>query len=76
MSRMPGMAPATRSTIPDDMRRLDTRRSPWSARYSMRASSGVMVRARTVPAGMGRARVRRPSRRSGGAPAALRTEPA
>jgi hypothetical protein len=51
-SLMPGMAPDTRSTIPDDISRLDTRRRPWSAKYSMRASSGVMVRARTVPAGM------------------------
>ena len=52
MSRIPGMAPATMSTIPEDIRRLETRFSPWSARYSSRASSGVMVRACTVPGGM------------------------
>ena len=51
MSRIPGMAPATRSMMPEAMSRLDTRRRPWSARYSSRASSGVMVRARTEPGG-------------------------
>ncbi len=75
MSRMPGMAPATMSMIPEDSRRLDTRLSPWSARYSSRASSGVMVRARTVPGGMawGRSSSSSPI---GSAPAACSTEPA
>ncbi len=59
MSRMPGMAPATRSMIPEDSSRLEIRRSPWSARYSSRASSGVMVRARTVPLRDGRGVVHR-----------------
>ena len=72
MSRMPGIAPATRSTMPVAMSRLDTRPRPWSARYSRRASSGVMVRARTEPAGT--AESSSPS--SVVAPAARRTEPA
>ena len=72
---MPGIDPATRSTIPEDISRLDTRRRPWSARYSSRASSGVMVRARTVPGGMGRAESSSVSP-IGDAPAALSTEPA
>ncbi len=72
---MPGIDPATRSTIPEDINRLDTRRRPWSARYSSRASSGVMVRARTVPGGMGG--VESASMSSiGSAPAAFNTAPA
>ena len=49
MSRMPGMAVATTSSAPEDTRRFEIRFIPWSARYSSRASSGVIRRARTVP---------------------------
>ena len=70
---MPGMAPATMSMIPEDSSRLEIRRMPWSARYSSRASSGVMVRARTVPLGMVRL-MSSPS--SASAPAARSTDPA
>ena len=48
-SRMPGMAVDTTSTTPELTSRLETRRRPWSSRYSTRASSGVIRRARTVP---------------------------
>jgi hypothetical protein len=48
-SRMPGMAVETTSTTPELTSRLETRRRPWSSRYSTRASSGVIRRARTVP---------------------------
>ena len=50
---MPGMAVATTSRTPDETSRLEIRCIPWSARYSSRASSGVM------PPGP------RPNRRSG-----------
>ncbi len=46
---MPGIAVETTSTTPELTRRLETRRKPWSSRYSTKASSGVMRRARTVP---------------------------
>ena len=49
-SRMPGMAVETTSRSPECASRLDTRRRPWSSRYSMSASSGVSRRARTDPA--------------------------
>ena len=73
MSRIPGMAPATTSTTRTTSRRLDIRRSPWSARYSRRASSGVIVRAWTVPGGHHRGRRPRPRRSS--APAAREDRP-
>ena len=75
MSRIPGMAPATRSMIPDDSRRLENRRIPWSSRYSRRASSGVIVRAWTVPGGITADSSTGPSPRSV-APAAWSTSPA
>ena len=43
---MPGMAVETTSSTPERARRLETRRSPWSSRYSIRASSGVSRLAR------------------------------
>ncbi len=46
---MPGMAVATTSTTPEDTSLLETRWRPWSARYSRRASSGVMRRPLTPP---------------------------
>ena len=49
MSRIPGMAVATTSRAPDDTSRFEILFMPWSARYSSRASSGVMRRARTDP---------------------------
>ena len=47
MSLMPGAAVATTSRNPVFAKRLDSRRMPWSSRYSSRAWSGVTVRART-----------------------------
>ena len=51
---MPGMAVATTSSTPEDSSRFETRRRPWSSRYSTRASSGVIDRARTSPSGQDR----------------------
>ena len=47
---MPGAAVATTSRTPELERRFDSRRMPWSERYSRRAWSGVIVRARTLTA--------------------------
>ena len=47
------MAPATMSMIPEDSSRLEKRFMPWSSRYSSSASSGVIVRAWTVPGASG-----------------------
>ena len=49
MSRIPGIAVATTSSAPEETRRLEKRFIPWSARYSSRASSGVILRAKTSP---------------------------
>ena len=43
------MAVDTTSRAPEDTRRLEILFIPWSARYSSRASSGVIRRARTAP---------------------------
>ena len=50
MSLMPGAAVATMSTAPLLARRREIRLMPWSSRYSIRASSGVRVRAVTSAA--------------------------
>src|SRR5947209_4127210 len=47
MSLIPGAAVATTSTAPLRIRRRERRRMPCSSRYSTRATSGVIVRART-----------------------------
>ena len=50
---MPGAAVATTSSAPVDTSRREMRGSPWSWRYSSRASSAVSVRARTSAAPSG-----------------------
>ena len=50
MSLMPGAAVATTSRKPELVRRFESRRMPWSSRYSSRAWSDVIVRARTPSA--------------------------
>ncbi len=75
MSRIPGMAPATMSMIPDERSRFEKRFIPWSSRYSRRASSGVIVRAWTVPGRIGTPSSMDVVAECRSAPAACRTSP-